>query len=113
MTDDVAAAREYHAQTGEWPADFHAPEEPSEAEKRQTAAQAYYDATGTWPGEAPKEVEQKEAPEDNFSHYLELANGQTVRFAVHPRNPVIPSVWNGVPVARVHNSHAPGKEQAE
>lgn len=111
--DDLAAARAYHEQTGEWPEGFSTPEEPSEAQRRQAAAEAYYSATGTWPGEAPKDVKQEEAPEDKFSHYLQLADGKTVRFAIHPRNPVIPSEWNGVPVVRVHNSHAPGKEQAE
>lgn len=111
--DDLSAARNYHEATGEWPEGFHAPEAPSEEDKRQAAAQAYYDATGTWPGESPKESEQKEAPEDKFSHYLELADGSTVRFAVNPRRYDVPNTWNGVPVVRVHNSHAPGKEETE
>lgn len=107
MSEDVGAAQSYHEATGEWPQGFENPPPPTEDEKRQKAAQAYYDATGHWPGQTPEKVEQKEAPEDKFSHYLRLANGNTVRFAIHPRRQEIPSEWNGVPVVQVHNSHAP------
>lgn len=113
MTTDYAAAQQYHEETGNWPEGFQAPTPATEEEKQQKAAQAYYDATGHWPGQTPAPKEREEAPEDNFSHYLELANGKTVRFAVNARTYDVPSEWNGVPVVRVHNSHAPGKESAE
>ena len=107
MTTDQGAAENYFEATGTWPEGYTPPGEETEEEKHQKAAQAFYDATGHWPGEKPAKVKQEEASEDNFSHYLELANGQTVRFAVHPRNNDIPSNWNDVPVTRVHNAYAP------
>lgn len=114
MTEDYAAAQTYHEATGTWPEGFVAPEAETDAQRQEKAARAYYDATGHWPGEKPKNVKQEEAPEDAFSHYLELASGQTVRFAAHPRNPSdIPNAWNGVPVVRVHNAFAPGSEESE
>jgi hypothetical protein len=112
-TADQQAAETYFEATGEWPPDYTPPGEETADERLKSAAQAYHNATGTWPGEKPANVKDEEAPEENFSHYLELADGNTVRFAVHPRKPIIPSAWNGVPVSRVHNSHAPGKEQSE
>jgi hypothetical protein len=113
LTSEEQAARTYFEATGEWPPDYTPPGEPTAEEKQKSAAQAYHDATGNWPGEKPKDVKDEEAPEGAFSHYLELADGQTVRFAIHPRRNNIPAAWNGVPVVRVHNSHAPGKETSD
>lgn len=106
---DKQAAETYFEATGTWPEGYTAPGQETEEEKQQNAAQAYYDATGVWPGEKPRKVTLEEAPEDNFSHYLELANGKTVRFAVHPRDSRTPTEWNGTPVLRVHNSYAPSQ----
>jgi hypothetical protein len=58
--------------------------------------------------------ETKEAPEDAFSHYLELVDGRRVRHDVgnKPYAP-FPADFNGVPVVRVHNATVPGKESTE
>jgi hypothetical protein len=106
MTDQ-AAAENYFEATGSWPEGYTPPGQETEEEKQQRAAQTYYDATGHWPGEKPAKVKQEEAPDDAFSHYLSLANGETKRFAVHPRDNRIPTEWNGVPVVQVHNAYAP------
>lgn len=96
----------YKSSTGHWPDGYEPP-------KEKTAEEIYHDATGHWPGEKPANVKDEEASADKFSHYLELGDGTSVRFLVHPTKPVIPTEWNGVPVVRVHNSHAPGKEATE
>lgn len=111
---DYAAAQNYFEATGTWPEGFTPPGELTEEEKLHAAGKAYFDATGQWPGEKPKNVKREEAPEDGFSHYLELANGQTVRFADNPRKPGnFPSDWNGVPISRVHNAYSPGEESGQ
>lgn len=45
----------------------------------------------------------KEAPAGKHSHYLHLADGTTVRFAVDPENPnaPFPTSFNGVRVVSV------------
>lgn len=57
------------------------------------------------------EENDKEAPEDAFSHYLRLADGRTVRYDVgnDPHGP-LPVVWNGVEVIGASHSVAPGTE---
>jgi hypothetical protein len=93
----------YRSSTGHWPEGYQpAPD--------KTPEEVYRQATGHWPGEKPANKADEEAAEDKFSHYLELANGKTVRFLIHPRKQIIPGSWNGVPVVRVHNSHAPAPE---
>jgi hypothetical protein len=106
-TEEQTAAEAYFEAVGSWPEGYTPPGEETEEDKQKKAAQAFYDAVGYWPGQNPPKVKQEEAPEDAFSHYLDLANGQTVRFAVNPRNGLVPTEWNGVPVVKVHNSHAP------
>ena len=73
------------------------------------------DKPSTSAQETPKNEKQdrrsNEAPENAFSHYLTLANGQTVRYDVgdKPYDP-FPQEWEGVPVTSVRNAMGPGKE---
>ena len=110
-TAEQTAAETYFEATGTWPEGYTPPGEMTEEEKHKAADKVYYDATGHWPGEKPADVKREEADGAKFSHYLELADGRTVRFLVNPNRPDVPNDWNGVPVVRVHNSHAPGREQ--
>jgi hypothetical protein len=115
MPTDDEAALVYRQATGIWPEGYTPPSQEAPADPHQAAAEAYKAATGHWPGETPPDAEQEEAPEDNFSHYLTLANGQTVRYAVDERRPnaPLPTQFNGVPVAQVHNAYPAGKESGQ
>lgn len=112
--DADAAAETYRQATGQYPAGYTPPGQETSEDRKRAADEAYFKATGFYPGQEPNEPELEEAPEDKFSHYLELANGTTVRYAVPDRNPsYIPPAFNGVAVVRVHNAMPTGKESGQ
>ena len=55
-----------------------------------------------------KKNEREQAPEDSFSHYLTLANGETVRFDVATNDGAFPADWNGIPVVGARGSTVGG-----
>jgi hypothetical protein len=114
MSDVDAAAEVYREATGQYPAGYTPPGEETPEEKLQAANEAYFQATGVYPGQDMPNKPLEEAPEDKFSHYLQLADGRTVRFAVSDRRPNdLPTSFNGVPVVNVHNAIPMGKEAGQ
>lgn len=80
------------------------PPPPESPEDR--AAREYFQATGHWPEDRKVEKRDEEAPEDKFSHYLHLVNGNVVRYANPDDDPnkPLPSEWNGVRVNSIQNA---------
>jgi hypothetical protein len=115
MTDVDKAAETYKQATGEYPKGYTPPGQETPEDRLRAANEAYKAATGYYPGEQPTEPPFEEAPEDAFSHYLELASGDRKRFAVLDRRPSgpFPTSIDGVAVVKVHNAMATGKEASQ